>query len=532
MASGSASGCSTAPRSSIDGAAELIAALRLRVGLPGLHRSASRAGRRRQGTRPAAARARSVPTAGGAPPARAVGSIDAPGSTPPGRPRRARDAGSRAGRTAGPRDAARRSLARRRARRRTGGSPSGSPSPSTASGSAAPAGGYVRVESPPLEPAGRSGPARPLPDSAPPDVPLVCLDTETTGLATGPGTVAFLVGLGWWEGDRFRQVQLLLPDHAEEPALLDALAAAIPADAWLVTYNGRGFDWPLLETRYRMARRPAPAHAGHLDLLPFVRRIFRHRLADARLRTVEAELLGLAPGRRRRRLGDPGPLPRLPGRRAGRRRSPRSSATTTQDVRSLAPAARACRGPLGAAAERRSGAGRRPGRACPGVRAASAGRTRRSTASTWPSRRRPAARRRAGRGRALPDDARRRPGRRTPADRHDREALLGGARPAPPPARSSRRGPGDVARPGLGGGQWARRRLDRGRQDPASIDGATRSAPLEACGRADRIAERARFLGQRLPQLEADLSRRRRRLRSAHRPGSRSLPRVHRRRSG
>ena len=137
-----------------------------------------------------------------------------------------------------------------------------------------------------------------LPGQPPPDAPLVCLDTETTGLATAAGTVAFLVGLGWWEGDRFRQVQLLLPDHAEEPALLELIAERIPPDTWLVTYNGRGFDWPLLVTRYRMARRAAPQHAGHLDLLPLVRRLFRHRMADARLRTAEAELLGL------RRIGD------------------------------------------------------------------------------------------------------------------------------------------------------------------------------------------------------------------------------------
>ena len=132
-----------------------------------------------------------------------------------------------------------------------------------------------------------------LPGQPPPGVPLVCLDTETTGLATATGTVAFLVGLGWWEGERFHQVQLLLPDHADEPALLTALAAYIPLDGWLVTYNGRGFDWPLLVTRYRMARRAAPLHGGHLDLLPVVRRLFRHRLEDARLRTVESGLLGM-----------------------------------------------------------------------------------------------------------------------------------------------------------------------------------------------------------------------------------------------
>jgi hypothetical protein len=132
-----------------------------------------------------------------------------------------------------------------------------------------------------------------LPGQPPPDAPLVCLDTETTGLATAAGTVAWLIGLGWWERDRFRQVQLLLPDHAEERALLTALAATIAPNAWLVTYNGRGFDWPLLVARYRLARRAAPSHGGHLDLLPIVRRLFRHRMANARLRTAEADLLGL-----------------------------------------------------------------------------------------------------------------------------------------------------------------------------------------------------------------------------------------------
>ena len=129
-------------------------------------------------------------------------------------------------------------------------------------------------------------------------VPLVCLDTETTGLATAAGTVAFLVGVGRWHNGAFDQVQLLLPDHSDEPALLEALAAVLPPDAWLVTYNGRGFDWPLLVARYRMDRRAPPPVAGHLDLLPFVRRVFRHRLEDARLRSVERGLLGI------RRVGD------------------------------------------------------------------------------------------------------------------------------------------------------------------------------------------------------------------------------------
>src|SRR6185503_316619 len=183
-----------------------------------------------------------------------------------------------------------------------------------------PRGSFVIVESPttllPLDRERLAG----LPGQPPADAPLLCLDTETTGLATAAGTLAFLVGLGWWEGGLFRQIQLLLPDHADEPALLAELASRIPARGWLVTYNGRGFDWPLLVARFRMAGSDPPLHDGHLDLLPIVRRVFRHRMADARLASVETELLGL---RRHRdvagweipsryldflRWGEPGPL--------------------------------------------------------------------------------------------------------------------------------------------------------------------------------------------------------------------------------
>jgi hypothetical protein len=161
-----------------------------------------------------------------------------------------------------------------------------------------PGGWLVRRVVPPVEiPLDRERLAR-LPGHPPPDAPLVCLDTETTGLATAAGTLAFLVGLARWDGSEFRQTQLLLPDHADEPALLAEIETWVTPDAWLVSYNGRGFDWPLVEARYRMAGRAAPAHAGHLDLLPFVRRVFRHRMVDARLRTVEQQLLGVS------RIGD------------------------------------------------------------------------------------------------------------------------------------------------------------------------------------------------------------------------------------
>jgi uncharacterized protein len=154
-----------------------------------------------------------------------------------------------------------------------------------------PHGWYVRRELRPVYlPIDRSRLAT-LPGMPAPATPLLCLDTETTGLGSAAGTVAFLVGVGWFDGERMRLLQLLLPDMSEEGALLDALAAEVPRAGCLVTYNGRSFDWPLLETRFRMGRRVPPALEGHLDLLLLVRRIFRHRLPDARLQTVERHLL-------------------------------------------------------------------------------------------------------------------------------------------------------------------------------------------------------------------------------------------------
>jgi RNase_H superfamily len=162
------------------------------------------------------------------------------------------------------------------------------------------AGRVVRVDRPPVRlPVDRHALAA-LPGQPAPTVPLVCLDTETTGLGTAAGNLAFLVGLGWWDEDWFVQAQLVLPDQPDEPALLAALRELLPPDGWLVTYNGRGFDWPLLVTRFRLDRSAPPDLGGHLDLLPVVRALFRHRLADARLRTVEADLLGLG------RAGDVG----------------------------------------------------------------------------------------------------------------------------------------------------------------------------------------------------------------------------------
>lgn len=122
---------------------------------------------------------------------------------------------------------------------------------------------------------------------------LLFLDTETTGLAGGTGTYAFLVGAGFFEGDRFVLRQYFMHDLDEEPALLAALAALLQGFEGVVTYNGRGFDLPLLETRFVLSRRPWPRHLGHLDLLLPARRLWATRLPDCRLATVESAILGL-----------------------------------------------------------------------------------------------------------------------------------------------------------------------------------------------------------------------------------------------
>lgn len=132
-----------------------------------------------------------------------------------------------------------------------------------------------------------------LPEPVDPTRPFVLFDTETTGLGTGTGTVPFLVGVGSWEGDELVTRQLLLPEQSDEAGYLDALQALIPADALLVSYNGRTFDWPLLVTRYRLHGRTPPAYGQHLDLLPLARLLWKHRLPDARLASVEAGVCGV-----------------------------------------------------------------------------------------------------------------------------------------------------------------------------------------------------------------------------------------------
>jgi len=128
---------------------------------------------------------------------------------------------------------------------------------------------------------------------APPRGPrFLYLDTETTGLAGGTGTYAFLVGVGFFEGGEFEVRQYFMRDLDEEPALLAALEPLLRDIDGLVTYNGAGFDLPLLETRFVLGRRLWPEADFHLDLLPAARRLWSTRLADCRLGTVEQHALG------------------------------------------------------------------------------------------------------------------------------------------------------------------------------------------------------------------------------------------------
>jgi uncharacterized protein YprB with RNaseH-like and TPR domain len=119
------------------------------------------------------------------------------------------------------------------------------------------------------------------------------LDTETTGVAGGSGTYAFLVGVGWWEGGGLEIEQFFLREYSEERALLLALRERIAEHPVVVTFNGKSFDWPLLETRYRMSRKISlPSPRAHLDFLHPARNLWRLRLGSVRLSELERHVLG------------------------------------------------------------------------------------------------------------------------------------------------------------------------------------------------------------------------------------------------
>ncbi len=123
---------------------------------------------------------------------------------------------------------------------------------------------------------------------------IVYLDTETTGLAGGTGTLAFLVGIGHFQDGAFRLRQYFLDSLDREEALLRALSDYLDPFEAVITYNGKVFDVPLLETRLILSRlRSGVRDLPHLDLLFATRRIYRDRFGSCRLGEIERQVLGL-----------------------------------------------------------------------------------------------------------------------------------------------------------------------------------------------------------------------------------------------
>jgi uncharacterized protein YprB with RNaseH-like and TPR domain len=122
---------------------------------------------------------------------------------------------------------------------------------------------------------------------------MLLLDTETTGLSGGTGTLPFLIGMAWFEDESLKVEQLFLRRPGEEAPMLARLAERMAWTDVLVTYNGKSFDWPLLCTRAVMNRVKVPPPRAHLDLLHAARRVFGARVGSARLVAMEEAVLAM-----------------------------------------------------------------------------------------------------------------------------------------------------------------------------------------------------------------------------------------------
>ncbi|MBR2054034.1 MAG: ribonuclease H-like domain-containing protein [Clostridia bacterium] len=122
---------------------------------------------------------------------------------------------------------------------------------------------------------------------------ILFLDTETTGLSHGAGTVAFLVGIGYFEEESFVVRQYLMRDYDEEIFLLQRVLAHLGKKDTLCTFNGASFDMPLLDARFTMQRMRNPYHLQHIDLLHVARRVWKLRLKSCRLSRLEEMVLGI-----------------------------------------------------------------------------------------------------------------------------------------------------------------------------------------------------------------------------------------------
>ena len=123
-------------------------------------------------------------------------------------------------------------------------------------------------------------------------VNFLYLDTETTGLSHGAGTVPFLIGLSFWEEEELVVEQLLLTNFGEERPILQRVLERLSRASALVTFNGKSFDVPLLRARAIMEKIQLTIEVPHIDLVHIARRIHRIRNIECSLSTLERELLG------------------------------------------------------------------------------------------------------------------------------------------------------------------------------------------------------------------------------------------------
>ncbi len=120
------------------------------------------------------------------------------------------------------------------------------------------------------------------------------LDTETTGLAGGSGTVAFMIGLGWIDGNNFVVHQYFITQLNHEEGMLEEIGRIIEKFDFIVSFNGKSYDIPLLETRFIMNKLiPMFDTKKHIDLLHPSRALWKFSLTNCKLKTLESKLMGL-----------------------------------------------------------------------------------------------------------------------------------------------------------------------------------------------------------------------------------------------
>lgn len=121
---------------------------------------------------------------------------------------------------------------------------------------------------------------------------VVFLDTETSGLAGGTGTYAFLIGIGYRTETGFELNQFFMRDPGQEPALLAALDQWLAQFSAVVTFNGKTFDLPLLNTRFVLNGLSSPFEKyEHVDVLQIARKLWRDRLPSRALGDLEKEIV-------------------------------------------------------------------------------------------------------------------------------------------------------------------------------------------------------------------------------------------------